>query len=114
MNYKCNTYIFQNTNKNPLLSLWPAALKRFRGTDDVEMDVDEMKLEQQQLQREPKWSVVQLLKTKSLRSPLLLVCALAMCQQLSGINVVRLINKLHIVYLLYWTFINSIPPIIAS
>jgi sugar porter (SP) family MFS transporter len=64
------------------------ALQRFRGTTDVDLDIQEMELEQQQMALEKKWSFKQLLLSKSLRMPLALVCGLACCQQLSGINVV--------------------------
>ena len=65
-----------------------AALVRFRGTDDVDADLQEMKLEQQQAEREPRWTFPQLLRSRELRMPLVLVVSLASCQQLSGINAV--------------------------
>jgi len=64
------------------------ALKRFRGVDDVYYDIQEMKMEKEQADTEPEWSFKMLLQSKDLRLPLGLVCALACCQQLSGINVV--------------------------
>lgn len=64
------------------------ALQLFRGTDDVELDIEEMKAEQLQMKEEPKWSFKELLRNKNLRMPLILVCSLACAQQLSGINVV--------------------------
>jgi hypothetical protein len=65
-----------------------AALRRFRGREDVSKDVVEMEAEVQQQRKEPAWSLLQLLRTRSLRLPLLLVCSAAIAQQLSGINVV--------------------------
>ena len=66
------------------------ALTKFRGTDDIEPDIQEMKQEQRQKVAEPEWSFKELLKSKELRTPLYIVCALATCQQLSGINVVSI------------------------
>ncbi len=65
-----------------------SALQKFRGTTEIHLDIQEMKMEQQQQAQEPKWSFAELLRAKGLRTPLIVVCALAMCQQLSGINVV--------------------------
>lgn len=60
-----------------------------------------MKLEQEQQKREPKWTFKQLIENKDLRMPLYLVCALAVCQQLSGINVVSTLSPVapHPIYL---------------
>ena len=66
------------------------ALQIFRGTTDVHHDIIEMKNEYKQQLAEPKWSFKKLFTTKSLRLPLLIVCALACAQQLSGINVVSI------------------------
>jgi len=65
-----------------------AALKRFRGKDDVKMDLEEMDMEKKQVQEEPSWSFGALISDKKLRLPLIIVCSLACAQQLSGINVV--------------------------
>ncbi|KAK2191457.1 hypothetical protein NP493_53g18000 [Ridgeia piscesae] len=64
------------------------ALKRFRGVADVSHDLAEMQHEVQQQKLDPEWSFMKLLRTKSLRRPLVIVCFLAMSQQLSGINVI--------------------------
>lgn len=64
------------------------ALRKFRGREDVSKDMVEMEAEVQQQRKEPAWSLLQLLRTRSLRLPLLLVCSAAIAQQLSGINVV--------------------------
>lgn len=70
-----------------------AALKSFRGEDhDVKEDIEEMREEQTQLEAEPPWTMKQLLKARRLRFPLILLCALQMGQQLSGINVVSSTN----------------------
>ena len=66
------------------------ALKRFRGVSDVSHDLAEMQHEVQQQKLDPEWSFMKLLRTKSLRRPLVIVCFLAMSQQLSGINVVSI------------------------
>ena len=47
-----------------------------------------MLIEQEQHNAEPDWTFMMLLKSQELRLPLILVCCLAMSQQLSGINVV--------------------------
>ena len=67
------------------------ALKIFRGKDDVREDMEEMRAESEMQKKEKKWTFGQLFRATGLRLPLIIVCALATCQQLSGINVVRLL-----------------------
>ena len=67
----------------------PPALQRFRGEADVSAFVEEMRAEQQIQQSTPKWTFMMLFRARDLRLPLILLFALAMGQQLSGINVVR-------------------------
>ncbi|XP_013420984.1 solute carrier family 2, facilitated glucose transporter member 1 isoform X3 [Lingula anatina] len=65
------------------------ALQTFRGADhDVSADIEEMRREQKQLQKQPPWSLGKLFRSKMHRMPFMLVSALALAQQLSGINVV--------------------------
>lgn len=64
------------------------ALRVFRGKDDVTDDMDEMRAESAMQKKEKKWTFGQLFRAVDLRLPLVIVCALATCQQLSGINVV--------------------------
>ena len=67
------------------------AMRVFRGVDNVEDDINEILLEQEQQDLEPKWTFKELLSSKQLRLPLLLVASLASAQQLSGINVVSIL-----------------------
>ena len=64
------------------------ALQKFRGRTDVKADMEEMTREYEIQKSEEEWSFKQLFTARQLRLPLILVCSLAMCQQLSGINVV--------------------------
>ena len=66
------------------------ALKRFRGVSDVSPDLAEMQNEVLLQKLDPEWSFMKLLRTRSLRRPLIIVCLLAMSQQLAGINVVSI------------------------
>lgn len=69
-----------------------AALIKFRGTDDVELDMQEMRYEVENQSLVEYWSWKDLFQSKILRMPLLILCAAACCQQLSGINVVSELN----------------------
>lgn len=71
-----------------MITLTASALQTFRGVDDVSPDLDEMEYDLEQQEKEPEWNFKQLLASPMLRLPLILVCSLAMLQQLSGINFV--------------------------
>ncbi|XP_046863615.1 solute carrier family 2, facilitated glucose transporter member 1-like [Xenia sp. Carnegie-2017] len=65
------------------------ALKAFRGEKhDIKNDIAEMQEEQRQMEIEPAWTMRQLLKSKKLRFPLIILAFLQTSQQCSGINVV--------------------------
>ncbi len=64
------------------------ALKRFRATNNVEDDVEEMKAEQRAHVQEERMSMLQLVRSPSLRMPLLISVVMQLSQQLSGINAV--------------------------
>ncbi|KAL9970129.1 hypothetical protein ACROYT_G022456 [Oculina patagonica] len=64
------------------------ALKKLRGTTDVMMDIEEMRIEQERQLREEKVSVARLVQIQALRTPLLISVVLQLGQQLSGINAV--------------------------
>lgn len=66
-----------------------AALQRFRGQDNVDDDIQEMKREIREQMKEPAWTMGQLFKSEHHKIPLMLVSILAVVQQLSGINMVR-------------------------
>lgn len=72
------------------MNLLLVALQKFRGEDDVEADIVEMKREIAEQQNEPAWTLKELLTSRTLRLPLMLVCVLAVAQQLSGINMVSM------------------------
>lgn len=64
------------------------ALNKLRGTTDVMMDIEEMRIEQEHQLREQRLSVSRLLQIQALRIPLLISVVLQLGQQLSGINAV--------------------------
>ena len=55
-------------------------------------DLAEMKIEYEQQLTEANWTLAQVFKSQSLRLPMLLLCSMACCQQLSGINAVLIYN----------------------
>ncbi|XP_014897323.1 solute carrier family 2, facilitated glucose transporter member 5 isoform X2 [Poecilia latipinna] len=64
------------------------ALKLLRGWEDVDEEIEEMRLEDQSEQAEGHLSVFSLLTQKSLRWQLLTIIVLNMGQQLSGVNAI--------------------------
>ena len=68
---------------------FPSALQRLRGWEDVDREMDEMRLEHQSEQAEGRLSVLNLLSLRSLRWQLISIVAMNMGQQLSGINAVK-------------------------
>lgn len=65
-----------------------AALKRLRASNDVEDDVEEMRAEQRAHSQEARISMLQLLRSSSLRMPLVIAVIMQLSQQFSGINAV--------------------------
>ncbi|CAL1527830.1 unnamed protein product [Lymnaea stagnalis] len=65
-----------------------AALVWLRKTDDVSDEMDAMRKERVELRNSPKFSVMDLWSTSSLRWPLIICIVLQMSQQFSGINAV--------------------------
>ncbi|XP_062315873.1 solute carrier family 2, facilitated glucose transporter member 5-like isoform X2 [Osmerus eperlanus] len=63
-------------------------LQRLRGWEDVETELDEMRLEDQSEQAEGRLSVLSLLSQRSLRWQLISIIVLNMGQQLSGVNAI--------------------------
>ncbi|XP_061424045.1 solute carrier family 2, facilitated glucose transporter member 1-like isoform X1 [Lethenteron reissneri] len=63
-------------------------LVRLRGTGDVERDMQEMREEQRQMQREESVSVLSLLRSRAYRQPLVVSVVLHLSQQFSGINAI--------------------------
>lgn len=64
------------------------ALKRLRASNDIEDDVEEMKAEQRAHGQEATISMLQLLRSSSLRMPLVIAVTMQLSQQFSGINAV--------------------------
>ncbi|XP_078413955.1 solute carrier family 2, facilitated glucose transporter member 5 [Cetorhinus maximus] len=65
-----------------------AALRRIRGWDDVDDEIEEMRLEDQSEKAEGHMSVLHLFTFRSLRWQLISIIALNMGQQLSGVNAI--------------------------
>ncbi|GCC40511.1 hypothetical protein chiPu_0024857, partial [Chiloscyllium punctatum] len=62
------------------------ALRRIRGWDDVDDEIEEMRLEDQSEKAEGHMSVLNLFSFRSLRWQLVSIIVLNMGQQLSGVN----------------------------
>jgi SP family facilitated glucose transporter-like MFS transporter 1 len=62
------------------------ALRKFRATPNIEADVDEMRAEIRAQQSEATMSMLQLLRSSTLRMPLCIAIVMQLSQQLSGIN----------------------------
>lgn len=63
-------------------------MQRLRGYDDVEDEMDEMKIEASKIQSVKAFSIKQLLVTPGLRLPTFIATMSMAAQQLSGINAV--------------------------
>lgn len=63
-------------------------LRKLRGTDDVNTDMQEMREESRQMMREKKVTIPELFRSSLYRQPLLIAVMLQLSQQLSGINAV--------------------------
>ncbi|KAG5282219.1 hypothetical protein AALO_G00053590 [Alosa alosa] len=63
-------------------------LRKLRGTDDVNTDMQEMREESRQMMREKKVTILELFRSPLYRQPLLIAVMLQLSQQLSGINAV--------------------------
>ncbi|XP_056897629.1 solute carrier family 2, facilitated glucose transporter member 1-like [Takifugu flavidus] len=63
-------------------------LMKLRGTEEVSEDMQEMKDESQQMQREKKVTILELFRSPLYRQPILVAIMLQLSQQLSGINAV--------------------------
>jgi len=64
------------------------ALKRLRNTPHIEDDIDEMRAEEMAQQDESQITMLELLRSPSLRMPLTIAIVMQLSQQLSGINAV--------------------------
>lgn len=68
-------------------------LRDLRGYQDVEDEIDEMKVEARKSQSIQEFSLKQLLTTQELRIPIVIACCLQIAQQFSGINAVMSYSK---------------------
>ena len=64
------------------------ALKKLRNSTDIEDDIDEMRAEEQAQRAEAKITMLELVKSPTLRLPLVIAIVMQLSQQLSGINAV--------------------------
>ncbi|XP_065570668.1 glucose transporter type 1-like isoform X2 [Artemia franciscana] len=64
------------------------ALRRLRASHHIEADIEEMKAEERAEQAEARTTLCQLIRTTSLRNPLVIAIVMQLSQQLSGINAV--------------------------
>ncbi|XP_037079932.1 glucose transporter type 1-like isoform X2 [Pollicipes pollicipes] len=64
------------------------ALRQLRHCNNIEDDVEEMKTEERAQQAEARFTMLQLVKSPALRSPLIIAIVMQLSQQLSGINAV--------------------------
>ena len=65
-----------------------SALKKLRNSTDIEDDIDEMRAEEQAQRAEAKITMLELVKSPTLRLPLVIAIVMQLSQQLSGINAV--------------------------
>ena len=77
------------------------ALKKLRNSTDIEDDIDEMRAEEQAQRAEAKITMLELVRSPTLRLPLVIAIVMQLSQQLSGINAV---SKQ---YALFWRFSTS-------
>lgn len=75
------------------------ALKKLRNSSDIEEDIAEMKAEEQAQKAEAKITMIQLLRSQTLRKSLIIACLMQLSQQLSGINAVTQIHRLFTIVL---------------
>ena len=68
------------------------ALKKLRNSTDIEDDIDEMRAEEQAQRAEAKITMLELVKSPTLRLPLVIAIVMQLSQQLSGINAVSFLN----------------------
>ena len=64
------------------------ALKKLRNSADIEDDIDEMRAEEQAQRAEAKITMLELVRSPTLRLPLVIAIVMQLSQQLSGINAV--------------------------
>ena len=65
-----------------------SALKKLRNSTDIEDDIDEMRAEEQAQRAEAKITMLELVRSPTLRLPLVIAIVMQLSQQLSGINAV--------------------------
>ncbi|XP_051874899.1 solute carrier family 2, facilitated glucose transporter member 2 isoform X2 [Pristis pectinata] len=63
-------------------------LRRLLGTSDTDKQIAEMKKEKEEIEKEPKVSIVQLFCSSSYRQPIIVALMLHVSQQFSGINAI--------------------------
>lgn len=68
------------------------ALRRLRASNQVEEDIEEMRAEERAQQAEATISMMELICSPTLRSPLIIGVVMQLSQQLSGINAVSLMS----------------------
>ncbi|XP_061758401.1 solute carrier family 2, facilitated glucose transporter member 1-like [Nerophis ophidion] len=78
-------YLLINCNQESKAN---TVLVKLRGSDDVSEDMMEMKEESQQMMRETKVTIAELLRSPVYRQPIIVAVMLQLSQQLSGINAV--------------------------
>ena len=70
------------------ISFCSAALKKLRNSVDIEDDIDEMRAEECAQKSEAKITMCELIRSPTLRLPLVIAIVMQFSQQLSGINAV--------------------------
>ena len=76
-------------------SVCVAALRRLRASNQVEEDIEEMRAEERAQQAEATISMLQLICSPTLRSPLIIGVVMQLSQQLSGINAVSILGSFY-------------------
>ena len=78
------SFTFNNLKLNKSM----LALKKLRNSTDIEDDIDEMRAEEQAQRAEAKITMLELVRSPTLRLPLVIAIVMQLSQQLSGINAV--------------------------
>ncbi|XP_038672517.1 solute carrier family 2, facilitated glucose transporter member 2 [Scyliorhinus canicula] len=64
------------------------SLERLRGTSDTDQQIEEMKKEKEDIQKQKKITVMELFRTPSCRQPIIIALMMHLSQQFSGINAI--------------------------
>lgn len=85
LSYESPRYLYLEQNNEAAAK---QVLKKIRGTDDVEEELEEMRFEQEAVSADENMTVLALFTAKEVRWQLISIGVMMICQQMSGINAV--------------------------